>query len=100
VSLIFLTQEAAPLASPHRDLSTRETRTGIQSHTITTRTPVHFDLSGIRLESLSGIFSGDTALNGETTSSDCLLGETERGERGTSSDLDLSGNDIDTSDLL
>ena len=46
------------------------------------------------------VLCGDTALEGETTCGDVVLGQTKLLERCTGGDLDLSCNDIDTSDLL
>ena len=82
------------------DLSTSETRAGIETDTVTTSAAVHLDLASIRLESLSGIFSGDTTLNGESALGDGILSETELRESRTCSDLDLSCNDIKTRNFL
>jgi hypothetical protein len=84
----------------HRDLGTGETGAGVQSDTVAACTPVHLDLAGIRLEACGGVFGGDTALDGETTTSDGFLGESEGGESRTSRNLDLGGDEVDAGDLL
>ena len=83
-----------------RDLRASETRGSIETNTITTCTAVHLNLSGVRLEALGRILSGDTALNGESALGDIVLGETELGKGSSSGDLDLSGDNVDASDLL
>lgn len=82
------------------DLGTCVTRSSIQSHTVTTRGTVHFNLARVRLEASCGVFGGDTRLNGKATAVDVFLGKTELGKGDTSSNLDLSGNDVDTGDFL
>jgi len=49
---------------------------------------------------LSSILGRDSTLNGETSSVDVFLGETELFKGDTSSNLDLSSDDIDSSDFL
>ena len=83
-----------------RDLGTSEARAGVEADAITASTAVHFDLSGVGLEALSGILSGDTALDGEAALRDSFLREAELGEGRTRSDLDLRCYDIDASNLL
>lgn len=80
--------------------SASETVTTIETDTVTTSGAVDFDFSSIRLEILGGVFSGDTALDGETAGRDAVLCETELFEGSTSSNLDLSGYEIDTSNFL
>jgi hypothetical protein len=82
------------------DLSTSITGTGIQPYTIPTSRSIHLNLPCIRLESSSGIFRSDTTLNSETPSVDAFLSETKLCEGYTRSNLDLSGNDINTGDFL
>jgi hypothetical protein len=82
------------------DLSSSVSRTSIKSNTISTSRSVNFDLTSIGLESLSGVFSRDSTLDGETSSVDMLLGKTELFEGDTSSNLDLGSNDIDTGNFL
>lgn len=84
----------------YSDLGTGETRTGVQSNTVSTSTSVHFDLSSIRLEVGCSVFSGDSTLDSETSSGNVLLGQTQGSQSGASGDLDLSGNDVDTRDFL
>ena len=83
-----------------RDLRASETGAGIETHAVTASAAVDLNLSGVGLEALSGIFSGDTALDGESALGDVVLGETELGKSSTSGDLDLSGDNVDASDLL
>ena len=52
------------------------------------------------MESSSGIFGGDTTLNGETSSVNVFLCETELLESNTSGDLNLSSDNVDTGDFL
>lgn len=82
------------------DLGASETGACVQTDTISASTAVDFNLSCIGLEALSSIFGGDTALDGEAALGDSLLGKTELGKGGTSSNLDLSSNDIDASNFL
>ena len=84
----------------HSDLGTSETRAGVEANTISTSTAVDLNLSRVRLEVLRRILGGDTALNGEAALGDGVLGQTELREGRASSDLDLRGDDIETSDLL
>lgn len=87
-------------AGTYSDLRSSEARTGIQPHTVPSSTPVHLDLARIRLEAVRGILGRDAALDRVATLGDCLLREAELGERRSSSDLDLGGDDIDSRDLL
>ena len=82
------------------DLSSGKTRASIETNTVTASTAVDFNLSGVRLETSSGVFGGNTALNGEPALSDSFLGQTELREGSPSSNLDLSSNDVDTRDFL
>jgi len=82
------------------DLRTGVTGRSVQSYTVTTGRSVHLDLARVRLETLRGVFGGDTTLDGETTSVDVLLGQTELSKGDTGSDLDLGGDNVDTGDLL
>lgn len=84
----------------YRDLRTGETRAGVETHTISTRATVDLDLTCVGLEVLRRVFCSDTALDGEPTLGDCLLGQTELGERSTRGDLDLCGDDVDARDFL
>lgn len=82
------------------DLGTCVTGRGVETHTVTTGRAVDLDLSSVGLEVGAGIFSGDAALDGETTAVDVVLGETELLEGNTSSDLDLRSDNVDTGDLF
>lgn len=77
-----------------------ETVTTIKTDTITTSGAVDFNLTSIRLETLCGVFGGDTALDSVTAGRDSVLCETELLEGSTSSNLDLSGYKIDASNFL
>lgn len=77
-----------------------ETITAIETDTITTGGAVDFNLTCIGLETLCGVFSSDTALDGVTAGRDSVLCETELLEGSTSSNLDLSSYEIDTSNFL
>lgn len=72
----------------------------IETDTSTTSGSVHLDLSGIGLELLGRVLGGDTALDGETTSGDAVLGQAKLGEGGTSRNLNLSGNDINAGNFF
>lgn len=82
------------------DLRTGITGARVQSDTITTSRPVDFNLTSVRLEVGGGILSGDTTLDSESSPVDVLLGQTKLLEGHTSSNLDLSGDNVDTSDLF
>ena len=77
-----------------RDDSTGEPVTTIETDTVTTSTAVHLDLTGIGLEACCGIFSGDTALDGETAGGDAVLGQAKLLQGRTRRDLDLGSNDL------
>src|SRR5438477_3639307 len=77
-----------------------ETVTTVQANTVTSSRSVYFDFPCIRLESLHGIFCGDTALNSESTILDPLLGQAELGERCTSRYLDLCSHNVDARDFF
>lgn len=83
-----------------RDLCTSEAGTCIETDAVATSTAVHLDFTGVWLEALSGILGGDTALDRETALGNSILGQTELGEGCTSSNLDLSSDDIESSDFL
>jgi hypothetical protein len=83
-----------------RDLSAGEARAGIETDTIAACAAVHLDLTRIGLEASGCIFGSDTALDGEAAASDSFLSETKLGQRSTSGDLDLSGDDINAGDFL
>lgn len=82
------------------DLRTGITRARVQTNTITTSRPVDFNLTSVRLEAGRGILSGDTTLDSESSSVDVLLGQAKLLESHTSSNLDLSGDNVDTGDLF
>lgn len=86
--------------STHGDLSTGEARAGIQTDTVTTSAAVHLDLSSIGLEVARGVLRRDTALNGKAALRDSVLRQAQLRERRTSSDLNLSSDNVDTRDLL
>jgi hypothetical protein len=52
------------------------------------------------LEALGRVLGGDTALNGETTSGDTILGEAKLCEGRTSCDLNLGCDDINACDFF
>jgi hypothetical protein len=82
------------------DDSTGITVTSVQTDTVTTRRTVDLDLASVRLEALGGILGGDSALDSETTGGNAVLGKTELAQSSTSGDLDLSSDNVDSSDLL
>ena len=81
-------------------MCTGKTGAGIETHTVATGTAVDFDLTRVRLEVLRRVLGSDTTLNSEATFGDSLLSQAKLGERSTSRNLDLSGNNIDASDFL
>ena len=83
-----------------RDLSTRETGTGVESNTITAGTAINLDLSCVRLEVCSSIFGSDTALNCKAALCDRVLRQTELRKSCTSSDLYLGSDDVKSRDFL
>ena len=82
------------------DNGTSETVTTVETDTVTTSGTIHLDLTSIRRETLGGIFGGDTALDSKAASGDAVLGQAELLQSSTSSDLNLSSNNIDASDFL
>jgi hypothetical protein len=83
-----------------RDLSTRETGTGVESDTITTSTAIDLDLSCVRLEVCSSIFGSDATLNCEPSPGDRVLRQTELRKSRTSCDLDLGRDDVESGNFL
>jgi hypothetical protein len=73
---------------------------GVVLTAVTTRRTVHLNLASIRSKALRGVLGRDTALEGEASCRDVVLGKTELLERGASSDLDLGGDDIDAGDFF
>lgn len=68
--------------------------------TVSTSGTVYLNLSSVRREALSGIFGGDTALEGKTASRDVILSQTELLKGSACGNLDLCGNNIDASDFF
>ncbi len=83
-----------------RNLSTRETRTGVESNAITTSTAIDLDLSRVWLEVCSSIFGSDTTLNCKAALCDRVLSQTELGKSCASCDLDLGGDNVKSGDFL
>lgn len=83
-----------------RDLSTRETRTGVESNTITAGTAINLDLSCVRLEVCSSVFGSDTALNRKAALCDRVLRQTKLRKSCTSCDLNLGGDYVKSRDFL
>lgn len=69
-------------------------------NTVTASGTVDFNLASVWGELLGGVFCRDTALEGETACGNVVLSQAKLLKRGTGRNLDLSGDDIDTSDLL
>ena len=82
------------------DLGTGEARAGVETDAVTACAAVDLDFACVGLEVGGGVFSGDTALNGEAALGDGVLGQTELREGRASSDLDLRGDDVDASNFL
>ena len=82
------------------DDSTRKTVSSIETDTVTASGTVDLNLASVGSERLGWVLCSDTALEGETTCGDVVLGQTKLLERCTSGDLDLSCHNINTSDLL
>ncbi|KAH3663370.1 hypothetical protein OGAPHI_005360 [Ogataea philodendri] len=83
-----------------RDNGTGKTVTTVQSHTVTTRRSVNLDLTSVWLEVLGWVFGSDSALDCKTSGGDLVLQQTKLLQRSTSSNLDLSSNNVNTSDFL
>ena len=83
-----------------RDLSTRETGTGVKSNTITAGTAINLNLSCVRLEVCSSIFGSDTALDCEAAFCDRILRQTELRKSCTSCDMYLGSDDVKSRDFL
>ena len=83
-----------------RNLGTSKSRASVESNTITPRASVHLDLTSVRLEVGGCILSGNSALDREASLRDILLGKAKLRESSTSRDLNLSSDNIDTSDFL
>ena len=81
-------------------LAGRASWTYIETNTVAASGTVDLNLTSIRSECLGRVFCGDAALEGEAARRDVVLSQAKLLERCTSGDLDLSCNDVDTSDLL
>jgi hypothetical protein len=88
------------IGGTNRNLGTSKSRTSVESNTITPRASVHLDLTRVRLEVGGCILSGNSALDREASLCDVLLGKTKLRESSTSCDLNLSSDNIDSSDFL
>lgn len=82
------------------DLRSGEPTARVEPDSVSSRTPVDLDLSGVGLEAVGGVLGGDSALNGEPSLGDVLLNEAEGREGRSRGDLDLGGDDVDSGDLL
>lgn len=82
------------------DDGARKSVSAVESDTVTASRAINLDLASVRLEALGGVLGGDSALEGETTDRDPVLCEAELFERGTSSDLNLRGDNVDAGNLL
>ncbi len=82
------------------DDGTGKTVATVETNTGTAGSSVDLNLAGIGLKLLGRVFGGDTALNSETTSRDAVLGQAELSKGSASSDLDLSGNDVDAGNFF
>lgn len=82
------------------DLRSSVTRTGIETDTVATGRSVDFDLARVGLEAGGGVFGGDSALNGKSSSVNVVLGEAELSEGDTCGNLDLSRDNVDARDLF
>jgi len=76
------------------DDRTSESVSTVETHAVTTSGAVHLDLSGVRLKALGWVFSCDSALDCKAADGNAILSEAELLERGTSSDLNLSGDQV------
>ena len=83
-----------------RNLGTSKSRAGVESNTVTSGASVYLDLANVRLEVGGRILSGNSALDCEASLCDVLLGKAKLRESSTSCNLNLSSDNIDTSDLL
>lgn len=83
-----------------RDLRTGEAAGRVESNSVAAGRSVDLDLSSVGLEAVGGVLGGDSALDRETSLGDGVLGQTEGREGGSGGNLDLSGDDVDTGDLL
>ena len=83
-----------------RNLSTSKSRASVESNAITPCASVHLDLTSVRLEVGGCILSGNSALDSEASLCDILLGKTKLRESSASRNLNLSSDNIDTSDFL
>jgi hypothetical protein len=81
-------------------LRSSESRRGIEPDSVSSSTPVDLDLSGVGLEVVGSVLSGDSALNSVSSLGDGVLRESELWESRSFGDLDLSSDDIDTGDLF
>lgn len=82
------------------DLRSSVSRRSIESNTVTTSRSVDLDFSSVRLEAGGRVLSGQSRLNGESSSVDVLLSQAKLGEGDTGRDLDLGSDNVDTGDLL
>ena len=83
-----------------RDLSASKTGTGVESDTITTSAAIDFDLSCVWLEVCRRVFSSNSTLDCVAALGDRVLRQTELRKSRASCNLDLGGNDIQSSDFL
>jgi len=82
------------------DDGSSETVATVKADTVSTSGAVHLNLASVGSELFGRILSCDSALNSKATSRDAVLGQAKLCQCCTGSDLDLSRNDIDTSDFF
>jgi hypothetical protein len=75
-------------------------KTYVKTDTVTACGTVDLNLTSVGSERLGGVFCGNTALECETACGDVVLSQTKLLKRCTSGDLNLSCDNIDTSDLF
>lgn len=72
----------------------------VQSDSEPARRSVNFDLASVRCETLGWIFGGDSTLYGKTSDGDFVFCQTKLLKGRTSSNLDLSSDNVDARDFF
>jgi hypothetical protein len=79
---------------------TSKTVATVKTDTVATSRSVDLDLASVWPELLSRVLSGNAALDSKSTGRNAVLGQSELRKSGASGNLDLGGDDINTSNFF
>ena len=83
-----------------RDDGTGKAITTVKTDTVATSRSIDLDLSRVRREAFGWVLGGNTALNSKAARGDLILRQAKLLQRRTSSNLNLSSNNVDARDFF